>query len=50
MLLTFIVGKMEVSLCDLTKQFKTEKETNKYVEKLIKKGFKIDFSVEHITS
>jgi hypothetical protein len=37
------------SLCNLTKQFKTEKEANKYVEKLIEKGFKIDFSVEHIT-
>lgn len=36
------------SLCDLTKQFKTEKEANKYVEKLIEKGFKINFSVEHI--
>lgn len=36
------------SLCNLTKQFKTEKEANKYVEKLIEKGFKIDFSVEHI--
>lgn len=36
-------------LCDMTKQFKTEKEANKYVEKLIDKGFKIDFSVEHIT-
>lgn len=38
------------SLCNLTKQFKTEKEANKYVEKLIDKGFKIDFSVEHITA
>lgn len=38
------------SLCNLTKQFKTEKEANKYVEKLIEKGFKIDFSVEHITA
>lgn len=37
------------SLCNMTKQFKTEKEANKYVEKLIDKGFKIDFSVEHIT-
>lgn len=36
------------SLCDLTKQFKTEKEANKYVGKLIEKGFKIDFTVEHI--
>lgn len=38
------------SLCNLTKQFKTEKEANKYVEKLIEKGFKINFSVEHITA
>lgn len=38
------------SLCNLTKQFKTEREANKYVEKLIDKGFKIDFSVEHITT
>lgn len=38
------------SLCNLTKQFKTEKEANKYVEKLIEKGFKIGFSVEHITA
>ena len=38
------------SLCDLTKQFKTEKEANKYVEKLIEKGFKINFSVEHIVA
>lgn len=36
------------SLCNLTKQFKTEKEANKYVENLIEKGYKIDFSVEHI--
>ena len=41
---------MHTSLCDLTKQFKTEKEANKYVEKLIEKGFKIDFSVKHITA
>lgn len=38
------------SLCNLTKQFKTEKEANKYVEKLIEKGFKINFSVVHITA
>lgn len=38
------------SLCNLTKQFKTEREANKYVEKLIDKGFKIDFSVKHITA
>lgn len=36
------------SLCNLTKQYKTEKEANKYVENLIEKGYKIDFSVEHI--
>lgn len=36
------------SLCNLTKQFKTEKEANKYVEKLIEKGFNCSFSVEHI--
>lgn len=36
------------SLCNLTKQFKTEREANKYVEKLIERGFKIDFIVEHI--
>ena len=36
------------SLCELTKQFKTEKEANKYVEKLIEKGFTSVFSVEHI--
>lgn len=38
------------SLCNLTKQFKTEKEANKYVEKLNEKGFACDFSVEHITA
>ena len=38
------------SLCNLTKQFKTEREANKYVEKLNEKGFKIDFLVEHITA
>lgn len=38
------------SLCNLTKQFKTEKEANKYVEKLIEKGFTCDFSVEHIVA
>lgn len=38
------------SLCNLTKQFKTEREANKYVERLIEKGFKIDFSVEHIVA
>ena len=37
------------SLCNLTKQFKTEREANRYVEKLNEKGFKIDFTVEHIT-
>lgn len=36
------------SLCNFTKQFKTEKEADKYIKKLIEKGFKIDFSVEHI--
>lgn len=36
------------SLCELTKQFKTEREANKYVEKLIEKGFTCAFSVEHI--
>lgn len=38
------------SLCNLTKQFKTEKEANKYMEKLKEKGFTCDFSVEHITA
>lgn len=38
------------SLCKLTKQFKTEKEANKYMEKLIEKGFNINFSVKHITA
>lgn len=36
-------------LCDLTKQFKTEKEADKYVEKLKEKGFTCNFLVEHIT-
>lgn len=38
------------SLCNLTKQFKTEREANKYVEKLNEKGFMCAFSVEHITT
>lgn len=38
------------SLCNLTKQFKTEKEANKYMAKLKEKGFTCDFSVEHITA
>ncbi len=38
------------SLCNLTKQFKTERETNKYVEKLKEKGFTCDFLVEYITA
>lgn len=37
------------SLCNLTKQFKTEKEANKYVKKLKEKGFACAFSVKHIT-
>lgn len=38
------------SICELTKQFKTEREANEYVKKLIEKGFNVDFSVEHIHS
>lgn len=37
------------SLCDKTKQFKTEKEANKYVEKLLER-FNCRFEVEHIVT
>lgn len=36
------------TLCCLTKQFETEKKANKYLEKLIAKGFNITLAVEHI--
>lgn len=37
------------TLCHLTKQFKSEKEATKYLEKLVVKGFNATLSVEHIT-
>jgi len=36
------------TLCHLTKQFKTEKEANRYLEKLVEKGFNSQLSVEHV--
>lgn len=35
-------------LCELTKQFKTERDAKRYKDKLIEKGFNINLSVEHI--
>lgn len=37
------------SLCNKTKQFKTEKEANKYIQKLQEKFYGETFEVEHIT-
>lgn len=37
-------------LCERTKQFKTEKEANKYIQKLQVKFTTVDFGVEHIVA